>query len=320
MRPRKKDRHLPAGMYLKHGRYWLVRHNHWHKLARNYADALAQYAAHYGEPGSGMPALIDRFLRQVATQKSPSTEKEYKRLGEKLKIIFAEFQPTQVRPLHVAQLIDHEAKTAPVQANRLRGLLSNIFSHAVGWGMVESNPCRDVRGISVRRRDRYITDEEFNAVKAKANDTIACLMDFLYYTAQRISDVIELPRAAVTAEGIFFTQRKTGKKLQVQLTPELVATVERAKALHIKVKGLTLFHRRGGKRYTYFGISAMFRRAVKSAGVTDFHLHDIRAKSLTDAHRQGLDAQLLAGHATRAMTDHYIKARQIEIAHPPKRG
>ncbi len=320
MRPRKKDRHLPAGLHHKHGRFWLVQNNRWTKLSRDYREALAQHAARRDGTGAGMPALIERFLVEVAARKSPRTEKEYRRLGARLKKIFAEFQPHQVRPLHVRQLLDHEARKAPVQANRLRALLSNVFAHAVGWGLAEANPCRDVRGISVRRRDRYVSDEEFNAVQARANVTVACLMDFLYFTAQRISDVLALPRAAVTDEGIFFTQRKTGKKLRVQLTPELRAVVERAKALHPKVKGLTLFHRRGGKPYSYFGISAMFRRAVQKAGVADFHLHDIRAKALTDAHRQGLDAQRLAGHATRSMTDHYVKARAIETAQPPKRG
>ena len=79
----------------------------------------------------------------------------------------------------------------------------------------------------------------------------------------------------------------------------------------------TLFHGRGGKPYSYFGVSAMFRRACKNAGVEDFHLHDIRAKALTDAEHQGLDAQRLAGHKSRAMTEHYIKARETEKATPP---
>jgi len=39
----------------------------------------------------------------------------------------------------------------------------------------------------------------------------------------------------------------------------------------------------------------------------------MRAKALTDAKRQGLDAQKLAGHASAAMTEHYIKAREIDV-------
>jgi len=317
MRPRKNNRNLPARMYLKHGRYWYVERGQWHKLSKDYAEALQQYANRTAASGSGMPALIDRFLIEVAPKKTAKTEKEYKRLGKLLKENFAEFQPRQIKPHHVAKAIDDEAKTAPVQANRLRQLLSVIFAHAVRWGVIDANPCRDVRGISVKKRDRYITDDEFAAVKAAANPAISCIMDFCYLTAQRISDVLKVKLSEISDDGVYFQQGKTGKKLLVQMTPDLDEVIKQTKKLHNKVRGLTLFHGRGGKPYGYFGVSAMFRRACKSAGVKDFHLHDIRAKALTDAERQGLDAQRLAGHKNRTMTEHYIKARETEEATPP---
>jgi integrase len=319
MRPRKKNRNLPERMFLNHGRYYYVLRGKWHPLSKDYAEALIQYSKHTSSQGNGMAALIDRFMVEVAVQKTPKTQKEYKRLGEKLKPIFAEFRPDQVKPHHVAKVIDHEAKKHPVQANRLRQFLSVVFSYGVRLGVVDSNPCRDVKGISVRKRDRYITDDEFKAVKAKANETIGCIMDFCYFTAQRISDVLKVRLSDITTEGVYFEQGKTGKKLMVQMSDELAGVIERAKGLHKKVRGFTLFHGRGGKQYGYFGVSAMFRRSCKSAGI-EFHLHDIRAKSLTDAKRQGIDAQKLAGHKSAAMTEHYVKARDVEVAKSPKMG
>lgn len=321
MRPRKQNRNLPARMYLKHGRYWYVEHGKWRALSRDYAEALTQYAQRTSAAGDGMAALIDRFLIEVAATKTAKTEKEYKRLGERLKTVFAEFRPHQVKPHHVQQVIAHEAKKHPTQANRMRQLLSAIFAYAVSTlGVAERNPCRDTKGVHVKKRDRYIADAEFTAVKAKASPSIACIMDFCYLTAQRISDVLKVRLSDVTAEGVYFQQGKTGKKLLVQMTPDLAEVIERARALHTKVRGMTLFHGRGGKPYGYFGVSAMFRRACKKAKVEDFHLHDIRAKALTDAERQGLNAQRLAGHKSRTMTEHYIKAREIETAQPPKMG
>lgn len=320
MRPRKNNRNLPARMYLKHGRYWYVLRGKWHPLSKDYAEALAQYARHTSSAGDGMAGLIDRFLLEVAPQKTLKTQKEYCRLGERLKNIFSEFTPAQVKPHHIAKVIDHEAKKAPVQANRMRQLLSVIFSYGVRWGAVDANPCRDVKGISVKKRDRYITDAEFAAVKAVANESIGCIMDFCYYTGQRISDVLKVRLSDITVDGVYFEQGKTGKKLMVGMGEELAEVIERAKGLHNKVRGMTLFHGRGGKQYGYFGVSAMFRRACKAAGVADFHLHDIRAKSLTDLDRQGGNAQTLGGHGSRSTTEGYIKARNIEIAQSPKMG
>ncbi len=62
--------------------------------------------------------------------------------------------------------------------------------------------------------------------------------------------------------------------------------------------------------------SIIKQEEVKKAGICDIHFHDIRAKALTDAKRQGKDAQQLAGYATSAMTDRYVKSREIEVVEP----
>ncbi|SFA73038.1 hypothetical protein [Azotobacter beijerinckii] len=46
-------------------------------------------------------------------------------------------------------------------------------------------------------------------------------------------------------------------------------------------------------------------------------LHDIRAKSLTDAKREGKGATKLAGHADPRMIDRYIRLREIDVADGP---
>ena len=64
MRPRKKDRHLPACMFHRHGAYYYVKHGEWKRLGRDLPDALAQYArmVDSNRRGGGMAELIDRAL------------------------------------------------------------------------------------------------------------------------------------------------------------------------------------------------------------------------------------------------------------------
>lgn len=268
-----------------------------------------------------MVSLIDRFILEVASQKTPKTHKEYKRLGEKLKKVLAEFSPNQVKPHHVQQIVAHESKKHPTQANRMRQFLSAVFTYgATVLGVCDRNPCRDTKGVPVKKRDRYITDKEFSDVKNAANEAIRCIMDFCYFTGQRIGDVLKVRLSDITDDGVYFEQGKTGKKLIVEMTPELRAVVDQAKGLHGKVSGLTLFQARGGKPYSYFGVSAMFRRACEKAKIQDFHIHDIRAKALTDLDRQGGNAQTLGGHLSRTTTERYIKARVIQVAKSPKSG
>jgi integrase len=51
-------------------------------------------------------------------------------------------------------------------------------------------------------------------------------------------------------------------------------------------------------------------------GAERFTFHDIRAKALTDAHNQGMDAQAMAGHSSSVMTEHYIKQREFKKVRP----
>ena len=70
-----------------------------------------------------------------------------------------------------------------------------------------------------------------------------------------------------------------------------------------------------------FNFDNQWQELKKKCGLdkADIHFHDIRAKALTDADRQGLNAQLMAGHATRGMTDRYVKTQQIDTVKTLKR-
>ena len=116
MRPRKKDRHLPACMYQKHGAYYLVRKGKWKRLGTDFQASLAEYAKllDKGSQG-GMPKLIDDALEQMRTRTKPplkpNTLKQYEAACERLKENFADFEPREVLQRHVVALKLHMADT-----------------------------------------------------------------------------------------------------------------------------------------------------------------------------------------------------------------
>lgn len=316
---RKADHHLPPRMYAKHGSFYYVsRSNKWINLGRDLAIAKRKWAEldGAGPAAAGMAALMDRYLLEVVPTKAARTQQDNREEMERLRAVFGAMEARDVRPMHVAKYLDLRGKQAPTRANREKALLSHVFSMAMRWGITDTNPCRGVRRNPERPRERYITDEEYRAVWAQANSTVRGLMDLAYLTAQRIGDLIELRHADITQAGVRIVQNKTGAKLLVRMTPELRAVIDRITRIHPKVRGMTLLCTRTGQPYTYDGISSMFKRAVKAAGVPDFHIHDLRAKALTDARRAGQDAQRLAGHANETMTARYIKARETEEVDP----
>jgi integrase len=81
--------------------------------------------------------------------------------------------------------------------NREKSLISDAFSKAIRWGYVEVNPVSQVEGFRENRRDRYITDQEFEAIKNEARSIpnahhLSDITDVLYYTAQRSGKILTL--------------------------------------------------------------------------------------------------------------------------------
>lgn len=323
MRPRKKDRNLPACMYLRHGSYFLVKRGKWTNLGRDYAKALQEYALLTNPKGGGMAELIDEVLRHVSPSLAENTVKQYTIAADRLKAILLEFAPEQVRPMHVAAIKTEHSKT-PAMANRLLSFLRVVFQYAVEWQRVESNPCVGIKRHKEQARGRYMTDAEYLSIRSAAeHKAIPAIMDLCFLTGQRIGDILSLRNDQISKDGISFVQQKTGAKLLVQMTPDLKAAIALARASHPQKIGpagayLTLFYTRGGKPYSYGTIRDAFDRAKEAAGVKDVTLHDLRAKALTDANQEGHDAQKLGGHTDRRMTERYIRQRQIPVAAGPK--
>jgi len=322
MRPRKKDRHLPACMYQKHGAYYLVRKGKWKRLGTDFQASLAEYAKllDKGSQG-GMPKLIDDALEHMRTRTKPplkpNTLKQYEAACERLKENFADFEPREVLQRHVVALKLHMADT-PNMSNRVISVLRAVFTYALEQQIVDSNPCIGVRRHLEHKRDRYISHGEFEAICANSSDNMRVIYEMCYLTGQRIGDVLAIRLADISPEGIAFKQEKTNARLLVQMTPDLEDLVARAKALPRKIRGLTLFcSPRGGKPVHYSSVKDAFAISCRKAGVDDASLHDLRAKSLSDTDDQGNDAQKLGGHTDAKMTQRYLRLRKINVGLPP---
>ncbi|MEW8315899.1 MAG: tyrosine-type recombinase/integrase [Candidatus Thiodiazotropha endolucinida] len=310
MRRRKKDTHLPRCVHLKHGKYYYVKGGKWTPLARDLPAALEVYARLL-QPKGKMDSLIDRVIADAEDRVKPNTLKQYKQVAVTIKTAFCEFSPAQIKPEHIFQFLDYHRKT-PNMANRMRTVLRMAFTHAVKAGMCQNNPVDAIPRFKEKRRDRYITDAEYLAIWKAGSTALRAIMDVAYATGQRIGDVLAIKMRDISKDGIAFTQEKTGKKLRVN-SKMVQAAVKSARAVHPRnVIPTYLLGQRNGKIRSYRGVRDLFDRAVLKAGVEDAHLHDIRAKAITDAKRQRLDPKALAGHTTEAQTVAYIRDRETE--------
>lgn len=319
MRPRKRDRHLPPCVYFRHGAYWYVKRGRWTRLSADLRTAIGRYSALTAGPTSSMTELIDAALADALPRLAATTRKQYALAAGKLKRMLVEFAPEQVRPADVAQ-VKVKLRATPNMANRCLIVLRLTFDYALEHGIVAANPCTGIKRLTEAKRDRYLSDAELAAIRQAAPARLRLVIDLAYLTGQRIGDVLAIRRSDLTDDGIRFKQAKTGTGLTVAWSPALRATVEQAKALYPNLAAFTLLHNRHGRPLRYDATRKAWQAACAAAGVADAHIHDLRAKALTDTKRAGDDATALAGHSSAKMTDRYIRIRESPIVNGPSFG
>lgn len=316
-RPRKSDRHLPQCVYFKHGAYWFVKKGHWERLGSSLTSAMAEYGRRVSEPSSGMAELIDSALATIRPRIAAITWSQYQTAARKLKTIFAEFSPEQVKPKHIAQMKIGLSET-PNMCNRCLSVLRQVFDYALEQQLIESNPAIGIKRHQEHKRKHLIDSGEYGAIYAAAGPRLQVIMDLLYLTGQRVVDVLSIRYADLREEGIYFEQDKTDARLTVRWTPELRAAVERAKALHgSTIRALTLLHNRRGKAPDYRTVRDQWVKACEAAGILDADLRDLRAMSGTAAKAQGKNPTALLGHTSPAMTTRYLRDKEVPVVDGP---
>jgi len=318
-RPRKKDRHLPKGMYHRHNAYYLVRKGRWQPLGKDLRVALEKYAATLDGPKGGMVDLIDTAMVQILRDVQPNTVKCYQQAARRLKKALQEFAPDQVRGRHVAQIKQGLART-PNLANHCLTVLRLVFAYAVENQIVDNNPVAGIKPHRVKKRSRLISLGEYQAIYAKAGPRLQVIMDLCIRTGQRISDVLAIRRADLLPEGIRFQQKKTNAKGIVPWTPELRAVVDRAKGLGGNLTALTLLYNRRGRSLSYGANFDQWKKARRAAGIPDARIHDLRAVAATWAKKQGKNPTALLMHANAQQTERYLRDKEELVVDGPSFG
>jgi integrase len=307
---------LLTRMHFKHGAYWYVLRNKWTKLATGYNQALREYAALQNADGS-MPMLIgktfDEFEYRVKVGTlSDQSLRTYRSKRAVIATAFQHFNPEDVTPSIIRQFIRGKYGTKPNAGNQALSILRQAFELGIELGLCEMNPAKQVTRKTEAKRTRYINDAEFAAIRQVARAELPLIMDVLYYTGQRIGDVLAIKQADIVGGKIQVEQIKTGHRVNIEIGPALSTAIRAAR--RGTVTGLYLFSR-GGKPIAYTTVRSQWLIACERARVADAHLHDIRAKAATDYKKAGGDSQAFSGHEDERT--HAIYLRDNDVPNVP---
>jgi len=202
-------------------------------------------------------------------------------------------------------------------------VLSHLYNVAAKeWGMVGlANPVENIRvPAQGRARDRRFspkpdkdgkTEEQrlLAACEAAANPWLAPLVKLALATAMRQSELLALRWESVdlARKVAHLEDTKNGESRDVPLSSTAVTVI----------KGLT--RSMDGRVFpvSLGRLNVQWRKAIKSAGLVDFHFHDLRHEATSQLFEKGLnpmEASAITGHKTLQMLKRYTHLRAEDLA------
>jgi integrase len=213
-----------------------------------------------------------------------------------------------LRRRDIRELVEHKARTAPIQANRVLQRVSAMLTFAVDQDWIESNPAWRIKKPGRERsRDRVLTRDELRelwpalheteatdadgAPKPRLSQTLNEMLVVMLLTAQRRGEVCTMRWQDVDlVTGWWLIPAESSKNAdphRVPLTPMVLEILERRASAENR-DDLYIF---SNHRHT-----CVFDRAKKAAAILcqggvsfQFHAHDLRRTAASYMGEAGVD-------------------------------
>ncbi|MCG2722551.1 MAG: site-specific integrase [Thermodesulfovibrionales bacterium] len=198
----------------------------------------------------------------------------------------------------------------PATVNRLLATLSHMFTKAVEWEMVEENILKRIRNAKMLKgeckRLRYLSQEECQNLLNECQGYLRAIVTIALNTGMRKGEILSLIWDQVDLKHgfILLDRTKNGERREIPIN-QTVKDVLNAIMRRIDIPHV-FFDPATGKPYQDFKRS--FHSALKKAGISDFHFHDLRHTFASHLVMSGVDITTISrllGHKSLTMTLRY---------------
>lgn len=199
----------------------------------------------------------------------------------------------------------------------MRRCYSSFFSWLAAEGLISHNPCAALAQIKCRKmvKKPYSATEMEKMRKACDNVRNLALVDFLYATGCRVSEVVRLDISDVDFEKMeCIVLGKGNKERKMYLTE--VAAMHLQEYLNSREDSCEALFVGRGKRLGKNGIETIIKGLGKMAGVENAHPHRYRRTLATNLLDRGMNIQDVAailGHADLKTTQIYCYISQANV-------
>ncbi len=186
-------------------------------------------------------------------------------------------------------------------------ILSNVFVTAIKAGIIERNPCKDVKPFKITQtRDRILSQPEIALLLDRLQGKDRLMVAMGLFAGMRLGEVLSLQWQDIDfVKGLItFTQNKTGKAVIIPLSSYLA---EKLQGYRDKTGGM-IFGNEKRNVLLVREFSTYFSNLFKSLGIQNFTFHNLRhtfASLQADLGTGAIITKEMLGHSTLDMTVRY---------------
>ena len=230
--------------------------------------------------GNTMKDLAEHYL-EYSKKTKKRWKDDYYRINYLLPIIGAR-KISSILPKDIQELCNDIGKDHTYEANRVRSLLSAMFTYAQKIGMIDeqsANPCKHVEKFKEQSRDRWVTHEElprlWQAIENEPNIYIRAALKIDLLLGLRKMELLSLQWKDISFERktIYLGDTKAGRPFTLPIQPLVIEILE---SLPRTEGNPFVFCSKVKDGCHIVEIKNSWNRIKKEANLEDIRLHDLR--------------------------------------------
>lgn len=288
--------------------------------AKNDLLTIGKDPQHERDVQKAMPTVSEFFTKTHyphAQKRKRSHSDDLSRFNNHLRDVIGHLPLNQVEATHVMQILDHakDSELSHATINRIRALLSVMYSYAMDLGLVEKNPVSRVKKYKeVNKIERFLSEQELprlmQVLNAPAeygidNLVVVAIVKVLLLTGMRKREVMDMKWADVDLSSGHWKleNNKSGKPRLIRLASESLAEIRK---MLPRQSEYVFANPQTGQAFN--DIRKCYDKIMKAAGIPNMRIHDLRHNFASMAVNKGLSlyvVQHLLGHASPQTTQRY---------------
>jgi len=201
---------------------------------------------------------------------------------------------------------------APATCNKYISILKASMTKACEWELISEDRLKTIRKVKllkgVTKRLRYLNPEEIQKLLEACDEHLYPIVLVALHTGMRKSEILLLKWSNVDLKNglLLLEKTKNRERREIPMNDTLKQVFSRLFVKRRLDVDWVFPSWKSGK--PYYDLKRSFNKAVKKAGITDFHFHDLRHTFASQLVMAGVDirtVQELLGHKSLTMTLRY---------------